>query len=100
MKDSLVGPLWFDGETYEAPFDRERLGKQAKAVYDLMRDGKWRTLEEIGHATGYSRSMPAISARLRDLRKERFGGFEVLRRRSGEAKAGLHEYKLMMEENQ
>lgn len=85
---------YLDGHTYEPVFDSERLGKQALAVYRVMRDGKWRTLEEIGKATGYTHSMPGISARLRDFRKERFGGFEVLRRRRGEAKIGLHEYRL------
>ena len=58
--------LNFDGATYEEAFDRERLGKQHRRVFELMRDGIWRTFVEIESATG---DPPAsISARLRDER--------------------------------
>ncbi len=63
-------PAFFDGETYDAKLDQKRLSGQLGKVYDVMKDGRWRTLNEIGTATGVG-SEAAISARLRDLRKAR-----------------------------
>jgi len=82
----------FDGDTYEAPLDKPRLSTQLKQVFDLMKDGQWRTLSEIG-AKG---SGSGVSARLRDLRKAKFGGHKVERRRKGNPKDGLFEYRLIV----
>jgi hypothetical protein len=68
-----------DGKTYEAKFDYDRLNRQQRIVFDLMKDGKWRTLFDISHTTGVAEA--SVSARLRDFRKERFGGFTVERNR-------------------
>lgn len=68
----------FDGKTYE-PSDGPRLGVQLARVASLMRDGQWRTLYEIAHAIGCPTQ--SVSARLRDLRKPRFGGYTVERQR-------------------
>lgn len=83
----------FDGITYRPEFDYERLGAQLKRVFEVVRDCRWYTLPEIAARTG-DRSEAAISARLRDLRKPKFGGFRIDRRRRGEAKAGLWEYRI------
>ena len=40
-----------DGKTYEAEFDYDRLNRQQKAVYDVMKDGHWRTLRAISLLT-------------------------------------------------
>lgn len=80
----------FDGETYDDARDGERLNKQLKRVRQLMLDGKWRTLEAISavvEAPGAS-----VSARLRDLRKLKFGGHFVDREHVGH---GLHRYRLV-----
>ena len=69
-----------DGATFDPKRDAKRLGAQLRSVFFLMRDGRWRTLQEICDETCYS-STAAVSARLRDLRKERFGGHMVERRR-------------------
>jgi hypothetical protein len=45
-----------------------------------MADRRWRTLKEISDALEYRGAQSAISARLRDLRKERFGAYVVLAR--------------------
>ena len=80
----------FDGRTYEPEKDRERLGKQLEAVRALMRDGRWRTLAEIAHAVGAPEA--SVSARLRDMRKEKFGADLVrAQRRAGGA---LWEYRV------
>lgn len=63
-----------------------------KRVLSLMSDGKWRTLSEIHEAVGGTEA--SVSARLRDLRKPKFGGYTVLRRRVGDPRRGMWEYKL------
>lgn len=83
----------FDGRTFESAFDHDRLTGLLARVYEVMADGKWRTLQEIKSAVGNS-SDASISARLRDLRKGRFGAHTVNRRSRGERGHGLFEYQL------
>ena len=64
-----------------------------QAVFDAMRDGQWRTLEAISMSTGAPQA--SVSARLRDFRKEKFGGHHVERRRMKEL-GGLFEYRLAL----
>jgi len=78
--------------TLDPKLDAERLGKQIDRVRDYMLDGRWHTLEEISLHTG---APPAsASARLRDLRKPKFGCYFVERRRAGHPKAGIWEYRI------
>lgn len=79
----------FDGDTYDAKQDGPRLSGQLDRVRDLMADGDWRTLAEIATAVGGSEA--GVSARLRDLRKDRFGGHVVERKRID---GGLWAYRL------
>ena len=67
--------MTFDGATYSPTLDKERLGSQLERVRELMRDRVWRTIVEIHAKCGGMET--GISARLRDLRKEKFGGYEV-----------------------
>jgi len=85
----------FDGETYDPAKDKDRLKKQLGRVWDTMKDGKWRTLDEIRWVCGDGDSEAAVSARLRDLRKPKFGGYVVLRRPRGPREDGLFEYQLL-----
>lgn len=85
--------FFFDGCTYEHPRDAVRLGVQMYAVFELMKDGKERTLKEIADGTGSPES--SVSARLRDLRKERFGGHTVERHYIAR---GLFSYRLLLSE--
>lgn len=91
----------FGGETFVPAFDAERLTGQYKRVWDVMKDGRWMTLAEIKAAVIFNfdhhDSEAAISARLRDFRKKRFGGHRVERRRRGSAKNGLFEYSLIVQ---
>lgn len=91
----FTAPIHFDGKTYEPDKDQGRLSAQIGRVFRVMRDGTWRTLEEIATLTGDA-SVASISARLRDLRKPRFGAHTVERRRRGQAEKGLFEYKLTL----
>lgn len=79
----------FRGETFNPKHDQARLGAQLKRVKECMKDGNWRTLEEISSLTGDQ--MQSISARLRDFRKT---GHTVERRRRGLESRGLFEYKV------
>lgn len=80
-----------DGFTYEAAFDCDRLNHQQRAVYDVMRDGSWHTLGELANRLGFPEA--SVSARCRDLRKPRFGGFTVNRKRISR---GLFAYQLQV----
>jgi len=88
--------LDFDGPTYESSHDCARLTGQTRRVHQAMLAasylGQWLTLSEIRERTGDPEA--SISARLRDLRKDRFGGLEIEKRRRGEASRGLWEYRL------
>lgn len=78
-----------DGATFDPDRDLSRLNKQMRAVWAVARDGRARTPEQWEAATGYG--WASIGARLRDFRKPRFGGFEVIRTSLG---GGLFEYAL------
>lgn len=60
----------FDGWTYDPSKDHKRLNTAMGRVFDLMRDGAERTLSEI--ATRCRCSEAGASARLRDLRKDKW----------------------------
>ena len=84
----------FDGITYDPRFDHHRLTKQLDKVMYLMCDGLWRTLREIADHTDAPES--SVSARLRDLRKPKFGGYNVERKRWAMGKgAGTWHYRVL-----
>lgn len=86
----------FDGVTYNRALDHARLGKQLGRVARLMGDGRWHTLAEI---EGVTRDPQAsISARLRDLRKKKFGGHAVNRERLLDG-GGQFRYRLVLEKH-
>lgn len=80
----------FDGETFVEERDQERLARQLSAVRALMSDHQWRTLGGIQAQIGFPQT--SISARLRDLRKRKFGGLTVERRY---LRRGLWEYRVL-----
>lgn len=82
--------LHFDGFTYSPKHDGERLGKQLLAVRALLSTGRWFTLAELAEQAGGSEA--GCSARIRDLRKNRFGGHVIERRRRTQ---GTWEYRLV-----
>lgn len=87
----------FDGGTFNEGRDGGRLHRQLDAVYNLMFDNQWRTLQDIVDALDaideIKASMPAVSARLRDLRKSKFGGHTVERQYISN---GLWRYRLIV----
>lgn len=81
--------MTFDGETYSPPEDRERLSTLLARVRAIvMSEPSWHTLASLARRTGGSEA--GVSARLRDLRKPRFGSHRIERRR---VKGGLWEYR-------
>lgn len=81
--------LYFDGATYEPEHDQKRLTGQLGRVYAMLQDGQWHTLKYLAYMVDASEA--GTSARLRDLRKEKFGGHVIERRR---VIGGLYEYRL------
>lgn len=79
----------FNGSDYVPERDDARLAGQILDVWNLMRDGAWRTLNEISSATGHPQA--SVSAQLRHLRKQRFGGHTVDKVHVG---MGLFRYRL------
>jgi hypothetical protein len=93
-------PVHFDGKTYDPRLDLSRLTTQLERVRGLMlHNGDWWTLPMLQQAIrltwGVRASEASISARIRDLRKDKFGGHVVLHRRRGD---GLWEYRLVSQE--
>lgn len=81
--------LRFDGPAYDHERDGARLGAQFMRIFNLMADGRFRTLREISAATGDPEA--SVSAQLRHARKPRFGGHTVEREHRGN---GLYAYKI------
>lgn len=92
--DDMAG-LHFDGATYDHSRDSARLGDQMLAVLSIMSDGQWRTLADL--ASQAHAPEASVSARLRDLRKPRFGGYTVNRQY---VKDGVHRYQLVAGETE
>lgn len=82
----------FDGATFDPALDQDRLSKQLGRVWAALSTGAWLTLAEIAAKTGDREA--GISARIRDLRKPKFGGYDVQRRRRGDPADGLFEYRV------
>ena len=75
MQLSIDFTQHFDGCTYDPARDHDRLAKQLGRVYDYMSDGLWHSLAQISRFTGDPEA--SVSARLRDLKKPRFGGYNI-----------------------
>ena len=87
MQQELV----FNGSDYDQERDGKRLTKQFHKVFDLMQDGKYRTLPEISNLL--NEPPASISAQLRHFRKETFGSHTVNKKYEGN---GLFSYQLIL----
>jgi len=86
----------FGGKTYDRKHDGARLLTLLHRAQNLRADCQWRTLAEIQTKVGGSEA--SVSARLRDLRKSKLGGYTVERRRDGKPELGIWEYRLTGEQ--
>jgi len=79
------------GPTYEAAVDGDRIRTQMDVVKGFMlRATTWMTLAEIEDALEFPQA--SLSAQLRHLRKPRFGGYDVRKRRRS---PGTWEYRVL-----
>ncbi len=97
MTDQGELPLGdFDGKTYDPALDGARLRSQLGRTYETIKRGKWWTVKDICfyHSSHYGKvdSESGVGARLRDLRKRKFGGHNVEGRRVG--KSAVWEFRL------
>ena len=84
--------LRFDGSDYDHKRDGIRLTGQLERVFDVMKHGQWVTLRELSDRSRCPEA--SASAQLRNLRKERFGGFLIEKKY---ATSGLFLYRLKLE---
>lgn len=86
------GKQLFQGKSYVADRDEDRLKRQLDQVYNFMKDSKWHTPEEITGAI--DGTWASASSRIRDLRKSQHGGHVILRRYDGD---GIWLYQMLTE---
>ena len=91
MEDGLFKNARFDGDDYKPERDNARLTGQLLKIWNLMIDGKFRSLPEI--SAEIKEPEASISAQLRHLRKKRFGAHTVERVRGANS---LYLYKLIV----
>lgn len=87
-----------DGESYKAPLDHDRIARHHIIIKNIMLDGKEHShaeLEEAIRDAGYEVKDSTVSARQRDLRKPKFGAYNIIRRRVGSGKDGHFVYRLL-----
>lgn len=82
----------FDGADYQPDRDKQRLTTGQHKVRMYMENAGWKTIMQISEALDMY--PPSVSADLRNLRKERFGGRTVDRRY---VRNGVYEYYLVPE---
>lgn len=81
----------FDGADYDHARDSVRLTGATKRIFDLMKDGEFRTLAKIARLCGSSEN--SASAILRHFRKPRFGSHTVNKEYIAD---GLYKYQLVV----
>ena len=89
----------FKGADFDIFLDYKRLKSQIDRVFGLMRDGHWRTLQEIKTALenrypGSCFPESSLSAQLRNLRKDA-GGRHVVNRDRKKGRGGTYKYQLI-----
>ena len=90
LSAALIGDEYFDGATYSPARDQLRLSNQLELVRNVLSDRQWHTLADIADAVNGSQA--GVSARLRDLRKARFGQHTIDRQYVAD---GVWRYRLV-----
>ena len=90
LSEAILGDQpYFDGSDYNENRDRRRLSAVLRQVLAIMQDGQWHNITELAQATGASEA--GISARIRDLRKSRYGSNNIEKKHIID---GFWEYRL------
>ena len=84
----------FDGKTYDPALDSARLGSSLSRLrgFLLRSPNMWHSMGQLMRATGND-DWASVSARLRDLRKTKFGGFDI---RAQRVTNGVWQYGLFL----
>jgi hypothetical protein len=86
MADTSLTVPRFDGADIQ-PADHARLADQIGRVYAVLEDGDWWSVQAIAGVIELRFRVTdpeiSISAQLRNLRKPRFGGHQIERKREG-----------------
>lgn len=90
---SWLNDMFTFGPAYERVLDETRIIGQMERVKAYLLSGQWCTLADIEAFTGYPQA--SISAQIRHLRKAKFGGYLVEKRRKSGGFGGTWEYRLM-----
>ena len=90
LKEALLSDQLYSGVTIMPRRDNKRISNQMRAILMVMSDRQWHTLAELAGRIGGSEA--GVSARLRDLRKAKFGSHQVDRVHRTN---GLWEYRLV-----
>lgn len=64
-------------------------------IYEIMKDGRWRSLPDLERALGHRYMVTSISARLRDFRKAKHGSY-VVESRPRIGQPHTYEYRLVV----
>ena len=83
----------FQGSDIIPELDNIRLTGALCRVFNLMRDGRWRTLKEIEALTDSPQA--SVSAHLRHLTEKDCGYNEKQKQRRGEPGKGVWEYRII-----
>lgn len=87
-------PPEFKGAHIDTAKDSKPLTEQMLRVYNVMKDGKARTVKAIAAITEDSET--SVSAQLRNMRKPEYGSMDVRLIPQGNR---LYEYRLILEKN-
>ena len=90
---SFLNDLFTFGPSFERAVDETRIMGQMARVKAYLLHQQWCTLADIEAFTGYPQA--SISAQIRHLRKAKFGGYLVEKRRKSGGFGGTWEYRLM-----
>ena len=74
--------------------EKKRMGGNMLKVFRIMKDGKWRTIDEIRHL-GVSSPPQSVAIYLRAFREPRYGSHEVPKRKL-RINARIFEYRLIV----
>ena len=94
MQKPTFEDVLFDGDDYNHGRDNPRLVGQLYRIHKLMKDGQWRTLKQISEACDCPQA--SVSAQLRNLRKERFGAYNIEKHYYIN---GVYYYRMVIEDN-
>jgi hypothetical protein len=78
----------FDSGIVLTEKEQNGLTDQLDNIFNVLSDGLWHTVAEVAGIFGYQHT--SVDAQFRNLRKEKFGGWNVARKKIG----GVSHYRI------